>query len=262
MPRSKQQAVVKATNNASTRGNVTARKTVTLPVRRSRAPSSSPEYQESRDRSSSPVSSSAPSSSATANVHVARKGERNHAPTSSRPAVALKSTRPTPVASTRPTHVASTRPTHVASKATARKSTLPQAYHRHHNASAGKRSSQIEKPKHRKRRAPGVVALLEIRKYQNRTEALIPKAPFSRLVREIAQKFGGRDLRFQSAALGALQEAAEFFLTSMFEDANLCAIHGRRVTIMPKDLSLTLKLRGDRRFKSLQDQGKTRVARN
>merc|ERR1712157_577742 len=42
------------------------------------------------------------------------------------------------------------------------------------------------------------------------------------------------DLRFQSSAVMALQEASEAYLVGLFEDTNLCAIHAKRVTIMPK----------------------------
>jgi histone H3 len=84
---------------------------------------------------------------------------------------------------------------------------------------------------------PGTVALREIRRYQKSTELLIRKLPFQRLVREIAQDFKS-DLRFQSAAVGALQEAAEAYLVGLFEDTNLAAIHAKRVTIMPKDIQL------------------------
>jgi len=62
---------------------------------------------------------------------------------------------------------------------------------------------------------------------------LLRKLPFQRLVREIAQDLKS-DLRFQSVAIAALQEAAESYLVGMFEDTNLCAIHAKRVTIMPK----------------------------
>ena len=92
---------------------------------------------------------------------------------------------------------------------------------------------------------PGTVALREIRRYQSTTELLIRKLPFSRLVREIAQgcKTG---LRFQPQAIGALQEAAEAYLVGLFEDTNLCAIHAKRVTIMPKDIQLARRIRGER----------------
>jgi histone H3 len=93
---------------------------------------------------------------------------------------------------------------------------------------------------------PGTVALREIRKYQKGTELLIQKAPFQRLVRELAtlQKEG---LRFQSSAVAAIQEATESYVISLLADTNLCAIHTRRVTIQPKDVQLALRLRGDRR---------------
>ncbi|CAA6663776.1 unnamed protein product [Spirodela intermedia] len=69
--------------------------------------------------------------------------------------------------------------------------------------------------------------------------------PFQRLVREIAQDFK-TDLRFQSSAVSALQEAAEAYLVGLFEDTNLCAIHAKRVTIMPKDIQLARRIRGER----------------
>ncbi|OCB91642.1 hypothetical protein A7U60_g1103 [Sanghuangporus baumii] len=99
----------------------------------------------------------------------------------------------------------------------------------------------VKKP-HRFR--PGTVALREIRRYQKSTELLIRKLPFQRLVREIAQDFK-TDLRFQSSAVMALQEASEAYLVSLFEDTNLAAIHAKRVTIQPKDLALARRLRGE-----------------
>jgi histone H3 len=100
----------------------------------------------------------------------------------------------------------------------------------------------IKKP-HRYR--PGTVALREIRKYQKSTELLMRKLPFQRLIREIAQEFRA-DLRFQSTAILALQEASEAYLVGLFEDTNLCAIHAKRVTIMPKDMQLARRIRGER----------------
>ena len=100
----------------------------------------------------------------------------------------------------------------------------------------------IKKP-HRFR--PGTVALREIRKFQKSTELLIRKLPFQRLVREIAQEYKS-DLRFQSQAVLALQEAAEAYMVGLFEDTNLCAIHAKRVTIMPKDIQLARRIRGER----------------
>jgi len=99
----------------------------------------------------------------------------------------------------------------------------------------------IQKKTHRYR--PGTVALREIRQYQKSADLLIPKRAFQRLVREVAQEFAA-NLRFQSHALLAMQEASETFLTTVFEDTNLCAIHARRVTIMPSDMQLARRIAG------------------
>ena len=106
-------------------------------------------------------------------------------------------------------------------------------------------ASQKDKPKVRQYR-PGTVALREIRRYQKSTELLIRKLPFQRLVREIAQDLGKMNMRFQSGAIMALQEASEAYLVSLLEDSNLCAIHAKRVTIMPKDIQLARRIRGER----------------
>ena len=141
----------------------------------------------------------------------------------------------------------------------------------------------VKKPR---RYRPGTVALREIRRFQRSVEHLIPRMPFLRLIREIAQvrllptpfaqvrrpllpKAAAErnprlvapslcsrrpcprqdfktDLRFQSMAVGALQEAAEAYLVGLFEDTNLCALHAKRVTIMPKDMHLARRIRGER----------------
>ncbi len=103
-------------------------------------------------------------------------------------------------------------------------------------------SGGVKKP-HRYR--PGTVALREIRKYQKSTELLLRKRPFQRLVREIAMEIKS-DLRFQSTAVMALQEASEAYLVTLFEETNLCAIHAKRVTIMPKDMQLARRIRGEK----------------
>merc|ERR1711981_594942 len=89
------------------------------------------------------------------------------------------------------------------------------------------------------------IPLREIRHYQKSTELLIPKLSFQRLVREIAQEYK-TDLKFQAAAIGALQEGSEAYLTNLFEYTNLAAIHAKRVTIMPKDVQLARRIRGER----------------
>ncbi|KAF8305391.1 histone-fold-containing protein [Clavulina sp. PMI_390] len=102
----------------------------------------------------------------------------------------------------------------------------------------------------KKRYRPGTIALREIRKYQKSTDLLIAKLPFSRLVREVAMEMytdysdGAAGMRWQSSALLALQEATEAFMVHLFEDANLCAIHARRVTIMQRDMQLARRIRG------------------
>jgi histone H3 len=119
------------------------------------------------------------------------------------------------------------------------------SYQRPHGGKAPRfhvKTGGIKKP-HRYR--PGTVALREIRQYQKSTVLLIRKLPFQRLVRELAQAFKD-DLRFQSTAILALQEAAEAYLVGLFEDTNLCAIHAKRVTIMPKDIQLARRIRGER----------------
>lgn len=92
---------------------------------------------------------------------------------------------------------------------------------------------------------PGTVALREIRRYQKSTELLVRKLPFQRLVREVATNFK-QDLRFQSSAILALQEATEAYLVGLFEDTNLGAIHAKRVTVMIKDNQLARRIRGER----------------
>ena len=92
---------------------------------------------------------------------------------------------------------------------------------------------------------PGTVALREIRQYQKSTELLIQKLPFSQLVHEITQEVGKTDMRFQGSAIICLQEGAEAFLVSLLEDANLCTIHAKMVTIMPKDIQLACHIWGE-----------------
>ena len=111
-------------------------------------------------------------------------------------------------------------------------------------ATKHKPSKTIRKPF---RFRPGTQALRQIHRYQKSTELLIGKRNFGRLVREIARDFTTQELRFQADAIEALQEASEDYLVHLFEDANSCAIHAKRVTIMPKDIQLAKRLRnGDR----------------
>jgi len=97
-----------------------------------------------------------------------------------------------------------------------------------------------------RRYRPGTRALMEIRKYQKKTDLLIRRLPFQRVVREISDSMAIIDgLRWQSNAMSALQEAAEAYLVTIFEHANICAIHAKRVTIMTQDMGLALRIRGE-----------------
>ncbi|XP_051945421.1 histone H3-like [Xyrauchen texanus] len=131
-------------------------------------------------------------------------------------------------------------------KQTARKSTGGKAPRKQLATKAARKSAPatggVKKP-HRYR--PGTVALREIRRYQKSTELLIRKLPFQRLVREIAQDFK-TDLRFQSSLSWPCRSPARLIWSSLFEDTNLCAIHAKRVTIMPKDIQLARRIRGER----------------
>ena len=99
--------------------------------------------------------------------------------------------------------------------------------------------------KKKRRFRPGTVAIREIKKYQKAVKFMLSKAPFQRFIRSISDGIDSQ-IRFQSSALAALQEAAESYLTGLFEDANLCAIHAGRVTILKKDLDLARRIRGER----------------
>ena len=99
-----------------------------------------------------------------------------------------------------------------------------------------------------------MVALREIRRYQKSTECLIKRSPFQKLIREISQEYRvcpdgpgtpSIQVRFQSTAIAGLQEAAENFIVGVFEDVNLFAVHAKRVTIMPRDIRLALRIKGD-----------------
>ena len=140
-------------------------------------------------------------------------------------------------------------------KAIARKKAEEHAAQAAKAAKAAKKSGVKAPPggvKKLHRYRPGTVALKEIRRYQKSTELLIRKLPFQRLVREIAgdlkvilSPLCGK-VRFQSLAIKALQEASEAYLVGLFEDTNLCAIHAKRVTIMPKDIQLARRIHRER----------------
>jgi len=131
-------------------------------------------------------------------------------------------------------------------KQTARKSTGGKAPRKQLATKAARKSAPatagVKKP-HRYR--PGTAALREIRRYQKSTDLLMRKLPFQRLVREIGQDRKD-DLKWQATGILALQESSEAYLVGLFEDTNLCAIHAKRVTIMPKDMQLARRICGER----------------
>ncbi len=107
---------------------------------------------------------------------------------------------------------------------------------------AAQKAIAVRKP-HRWR--PGTVAAREIRKFQKTTDLFIRKAPFQHLVQEIIQDMSRKsDLQMQSTALLALQEAVEYFMVDVFNNTNLCVLHGKRKTIMVKDLVLACCIQG------------------
>ena len=104
---------------------------------------------------------------------------------------------------------------------------------------------QAGKVKKTRKYWPGTVALQGIWQFQKNTKLLIRKLPFSWLVHEIALDVGKYDLHFQASTIICLQEAAEAYVFGLMEDANLCTIHAKRVTIMPKDIQLACYIQGE-----------------
>ena len=155
-----------------------------------------------------------------------------------------------------------------AGKKRRREGTVPaELRRRSHHASSEQPEEAPEEPsggaaaarkQHRPRRArPGVKALREIRALQKTTNLLIPRLPFCRLVRqEFEQWYSagfapgyapgavGSVCKWQAEALLVMQEAAESYLTQLFEDSYICAFHAKRVTLMQRDIQLARRIRG------------------
>lgn len=135
-------------------------------------------------------------------------------------------------------------------KQTARKSTGGKAPRKVvATKAARKHAAYVQSVKKPHRYRPGTTALRHIRRYQKSTDLLIRKLPFQRLVKEIVQnECEDRRLpqmRCQSAAIFALQEASEAYLVNLFVDSQLCAIHAKRVTVKRKDMRLARRIRGE-----------------
>ena len=84
-----------------------------------------------------------------------------------------------------------------------------------------------------------IVALREIRQYQKSTNLLLRKAPFARLCHKITQDYK-TDVRWQAETVASLQQASEYYLVRIFENALRCAIHAKRVILAPKDMQLAM----------------------
>jgi histone H3 len=101
----------------------------------------------------------------------------------------------------------------------------------------------VEKPSNRFR--PAKVALLEIRPFQQSVDNLISPMSFAKLIRGIAED-KGMHVNFQGSAIQALQSATEAYAIELLQDSNICAMLEKRVTIMPKDIKLARRIRGQR----------------
>ncbi|KAI6221432.1 Histone domain-containing protein [Aphelenchoides fujianensis] len=97
----------------------------------------------------------------------------------------------------------------------------------------GRRRAVIEEMSFRQQNA------IKKRRFKSRPPLLIQRAPFVRVVKDVVAEMSGReDMRVQSEAVTALQEASEAFIIQLFEASSMCARHGRRVTVMPADFQL------------------------
>jgi len=130
-------------------------------------------------------------------------------------------------------------------KQTARRSTGGNAPACLARAAARRATKAGSNPAVKRRNRPGTVALRDIRKFQRSGELLLSKLPFQRLAREVAQEYTNSP-RFQASAVLALQKAAEAYLVGLFQDAQLCAVHAKRVTVMSKDIQLARRICGER----------------
>lgn len=154
-----------------------------------------------------------------------------------------------------------TKQTFVVSKAARRAKKLERIRKAGGDVTSATHSGGVKKQKKPHRFRPGTVALREIRRYQRTTNTLVPRAAFIRCVRELyvpplyirvadtsirAHLGLIPDVRFQASAMKALQEALEAYATGLFQDAQLCAHHAKRITLQPVDMHLTRRIRGER----------------
>lgn len=105
------------------------------------------------------------------------------------------------------------------------------------NVQCTEEGNDEDKPRKKYKFKAGTRSIREIRKLQKSTDTIIPRAAFSRLVREIAQEFK-HDLRFKGTAIDALQAAAEDYLVRVMADSQLVAMNDQRTGIMQRDMKL------------------------
>lgn len=139
-------------------------------------------------------------------------------------------------------------PSMARTKQTARKSTPGKALKQNMITAKAARKSVTSSQSARKsvkRYRPGSQLLIrEIKKYSKSVECLIKKRPFKRFVHHSMNNIGMKEhVRFKHGTLDALQEALENFIVSLAEDAYLCTRHANRVTLMPRDLNLVMKIK-------------------
>ena len=96
----------------------------------------------------------------------------------------------------------------------------------------------------KRRYHPGTKALCETHKFQKSMELLIPKMAFLRIIREMLQ-CESMGYRIQADAVLVFHEATKAYLIWLMEDTNLCAIHAKCVTILPKDMQLARRIWGE-----------------
>ena len=121
------------------------------------------------------------------------------------------------------------------------------ARHRTDRCPVMPQKTKVEGTGRRHHYCPGTRSLKEIAYYQKCVGLLVPKLPFQHLVQEITyHDLNKVDIHYQASAISALQEGREAYLVGLTEDTSLEVIHGRRVTIMPKDVQIARRIRGER----------------
>mmetsp|Transcript_17838 Transcript_17838/g.24909 ORF Transcript_17838/g.24909 Transcript_17838/m.24909 type:complete len:121 (+) Transcript_17838:1147-1509(+) len=104
----------------------------------------------------------------------------------------------------------------------------------------------FENNEHSKKRRfkPSALTLLEIRKYQRSTYLIMQRIPFFRLLKKITNKITKQKFNWNSNSLFIMQEITEYYLLNFLSELNTCASHGKRLTVMLKDIKLANRIKG------------------